>query len=126
VESCRLIEEELVPFHFGTCTETVRSTVEAHLSACAGCLRAYLAVKRAVEAEAEAGPRPSEAARARLRRAVAQRVGRRRALVVGGALAAVIAALLLLLGRGAAPPAPSEKAPALDSARPEPANLNFL
>ncbi len=132
MESCRLIQDELLPFHFGTCSETARTSVEEHLAACADCLRGYLALKRAVETASDEGPRPSEAARARLRRAVAAQVpaqvtARRRAWLWGGAVAAAIAALLLLLGRGAAPPhAPRGEAPAVDSANTEAENLNFL
>jgi anti-sigma factor RsiW len=68
------IEPLLVGYHFGEVDDGERSTVEAHLLACPGCLRAYLETKRAIET-AEAEPRPSAAARARLRRAVAVEVG---------------------------------------------------
>jgi hypothetical protein len=70
---CRLIEPELVAFHFGADTGAPRGEIEEHLLTCPACLRSYLAAKRAAEAPAEASPSP--AARARLRRSVARELG---------------------------------------------------
>jgi anti-sigma factor RsiW len=68
---CQLIEIELAAYHFGSVPEPTRDSVEAHLCECPRCLKSYLALKRELET-AQAGPRPSEAARQKLRRAVAR------------------------------------------------------
>jgi len=73
---CELIQAELVPFHFGGLAETTRTEVEEHLLGCPACLRSFLALKRELET-AQAGPRPSETARARLRRAVGKELATR-------------------------------------------------
>jgi len=75
---CQLIRGELVAYHFGSVEPSARDRVEAHLLECPDCLRGYLALKREIET-AQAAPAPSQAARDRLRRAVAQEVGRRAA-----------------------------------------------
>ena len=100
---CKLIRPELVAYHFGSVAAGVREDLEAHLPQCPDCLRAYLALKRELET-AGAGPRPSPAARDRLRRAVARElaaparprasVGWRQTLGLGFAAAATAAALL--------------------------------
>ncbi len=74
---CQLIRGELVAYHFGAVEERVRDQVEAHLLECPACLRGYLALKREIET-AQAGPAPAQAARDRLRRAVAQELSQRR------------------------------------------------
>jgi anti-sigma factor RsiW len=68
---CELIRVDLVGFHFGDLEDEPRKKVEAHLLSCSACLQAFLALKRSVETT-EA--RPSAAALARLRAAVAQKV----------------------------------------------------
>jgi anti-sigma factor RsiW len=72
--TCETIEPELVAYCFATLDDTARAAVEGHLPGCAACVRAFVEVKRAIET-AEAAPRPSDAARARLRRAVARELG---------------------------------------------------
>ncbi len=72
--SCVEVERELVGYHFNALDDEARSEVEAHLALCAACVREYLTLKRAVETGEDA-PAPSEAARQRLRRAVARELG---------------------------------------------------
>lgn len=73
---CKLIRPDLVAYHFGSVEARSRDAVEAHLVECRGCLKAYLALKREIET-AGASPAPSQAARERLRRAVAREVALR-------------------------------------------------
>lgn len=68
---CKLIQPEIVSFYFGDVDETARARVETHLRTCRPCLDAYLSLKRSIEA---ADLKPSAAARARLRAAVAREV----------------------------------------------------
>lgn len=70
---CSVVQDELIAYHFATLSDATRDALEAHLTGCAGCLRAYLLLKRQIEGGAAAPaeqPRPSEAARRRLRAAV--------------------------------------------------------
>ncbi len=71
---CQLIQIDLVAFHFGDLAEPARESVERHLLECRDCLAGYLSIKREIETS-QSSPRPSEAARLRLRRAVAEQVG---------------------------------------------------
>jgi anti-sigma factor RsiW len=112
--SCDAIQLELCAYHFGTISEENRLELEAHLPTCAACTRAFVALKREIET-AEHGQRPSPAARARLRRAVAEELGLaprgwswwERPLAFACAAAAVLLAMvmvgLLATGPGAAP-----------------------
>jgi len=68
------VESELTGYQFGTLDDETRQRVEAHLLECAECVRAYIEIKRAIETS-EAAPAPSDAARARLRRAVKSEMG---------------------------------------------------
>jgi anti-sigma factor RsiW len=68
--TCQEINLELVAYHFGTVSPESRQQVEEHLVGCQECLKSFLSVKREIET-AEAEPRASPAARARLRRDVA-------------------------------------------------------
>src|SRR2546430_12091396 len=68
------IENELTGYHFGVLYEEARERVERHLCECSECVRAYVEIKRAIETS-EAAPVPSDAARARLRRAVQREMG---------------------------------------------------
>jgi anti-sigma factor RsiW len=123
-----LIEPALLAFHWATLDGDERARVEEHLAGCGSCVRAWLALKRAVE-EGAAGERPSEVARMRLRRAVgAELARRRRRRYLGGSAAAalVIAALLGLAGWRASRNHATDGAPAVDSALVAPGNLNFL
>jgi anti-sigma factor RsiW len=70
---CQKVEPELIAYHFGLVSDEARTEIEAHLLACGACLCSFLDLKRAVET-GEDGPVPSRAARARLRRAVAEEV----------------------------------------------------
>ena len=71
--SCEEIRPELLGFHFGETAPELRQSVEQHLLDCRDCLEEFLELKRAVEAP-DLEVRPSPAARARLRRAVAAEV----------------------------------------------------
>jgi hypothetical protein len=67
---CKVIEPELVAYHFGVVDEPLRDRIEQHMLGCPACLAAFLRLKRAVEtAPAADGLHPSETARARLRQA---------------------------------------------------------
>ena len=72
--TCDELTLELLAFHFGELEDPPRAAVEAHLGQCLACVGRFLSVKREVEL-AESAPAPSDAARARLRRAVAMEVG---------------------------------------------------
>ncbi|MBI5545800.1 MAG: zf-HC2 domain-containing protein [Deltaproteobacteria bacterium] len=71
---CKLIEPELVAYHFGSVSDQTRSAIEEHLLGCPGCLKSMLALKREIET-AEEGPQPSATARVKLRSAVARELG---------------------------------------------------
>jgi len=73
---CAEIEPDLVAYHFHALEEAARARVESHLCECAKCVRAFVEIKRAIELGDDA--RPSELARARLRRAVANELGVRK------------------------------------------------
>jgi anti-sigma factor RsiW len=68
------IESELTGYQFGTLGEETRRRVEEHLIECPECVKAFVEIKRAIETS-EAAPAPSDAARARLRRAVKSEMG---------------------------------------------------
>lgn len=72
--TCVEVERELLAYHFNTLEPDARAKLEAHLVECAACVAEYIALKRAVEAGDDT-PAPSEAARLRLRRAVAEELG---------------------------------------------------
>jgi anti-sigma factor RsiW len=72
--SCDTIEPELLAYHFALVDEDTRKRIEDHLVACPACVRAFVDVKRAIDTS-EGAPRPSNTARARLRRAVATELG---------------------------------------------------
>jgi len=68
---CDVIGVELIGFHFGDLEDEPRRRVEAHLLGCRSCLQAFIALKRTVET---ADAKPSDAARSRLRAAVASQL----------------------------------------------------
>lgn len=68
------VESELAGYHFGTLDDETRQRVEEHLIECPECVKAFVEIKRAIETS-EAAPAPSDAARARLRRAVKNEMG---------------------------------------------------
>jgi anti-sigma factor RsiW len=88
----------LVGYHFGEVTAQERSEIELHLIECRDCLREFLAIKRQIET-AEAGARPSSAARARIRAAVAGEIRPRKQSVSWWAwpMAACVAGVALVL-----------------------------
>ncbi len=116
--SCDTVKPELVGYHFGTIAPEAREAVEEHLPSCASCLREFITLKRAMET-GEEEPRPSQAARERLRAAVARELRARapaparswrwweRPLALGGALAVLTGAIFVThcasIREGAAP-----------------------
>jgi len=68
---CNVIQLDLVGYHLApdALDEGRRDAIDEHLLGCGECLRAYLRLKRHLQS----GPRPSDAARTRLRDAVAAR-----------------------------------------------------
>lgn len=72
--TCAEVERELFGYHFNALDAAARRGVEAHLVDCPECVRAYVELKRAVESGEDA-PAPSDAARLRLRNAVARELG---------------------------------------------------
>ena len=134
---CRLIQPELVLYHFGTIESDARREVETHLVSCRECLAGYLALKRHLETEDEAGPRPSESARLRLRAAVEREVRtqiatpawrRAASWSVAAAAAAAIAAFALQTAQPPRTPSAFEAGETIpvDSANPGAAGLAVL
>jgi predicted anti-sigma-YlaC factor YlaD len=68
---CSLVENDLIPFHFGLCDEVSRTRTEAHLSECGKCLGAFLNLKRNIEMPAQL-PLPPARLKARLKNEVAR------------------------------------------------------
>ena len=129
---------DLVGYHFGVLPEEGRDAAEEHLKTCRPCLDAYLALKRHQDG-ARRGPRPSEAARLRLRREVAATFGPRKPrpfawlvrpfpLYQGLALVATSVIVAVALQRASSPPSASpvvlEDGPSIDSARPQALSSN--
>jgi anti-sigma factor RsiW len=125
-----LNDDRLLAYSFGALADEDAARADAHLCACVGCLRAYLALKHQLERGAErsrptAPARPSEAMRARLRadveaafrpgaRARVQRALRHPIPLYQGLVAAAFAvalALPLAHRAGGAEPGPSAEAP---------------
>lgn len=133
---CTLMKDELLAYHFGTSERAAEA--DTHLLECKDCLGAYLALKRAIESEAHADERPSNAVRLRVR-AEAERLFRPSLLVRFGkwlarpvpryqtvafaALAAVV--LLVITVNDAAPPKPPSHGQLVDSARQAPESIVF-
>ena len=102
--SCEKVEPELVAYHLGTIEPEARQAVEDHLLGCVSCLRAFMVLKRNMET-GEAEPPPSQAARERVRLAVARELRGRapsrtwrwweRPLALGGAVAVLAGAILM-------------------------------
>ena len=63
---CARVEEELIGFELAALDGATRAAVETHLTGCARCVSALLALKRAIDAGEDATA-PSEMARARVR-----------------------------------------------------------
>jgi anti-sigma factor RsiW len=142
---CKRVDEELVAFELAAIDAPTRAALEAHLTGCARCVSAYLALKRAIDAEEEAAA-PSEMVRKRIRMVaeeltadsrqptVAERTKPRRRAV--WAMAAVAAAAMVMVPlvyravhRTAKPAAEETVVPTrqtVDTARATPENLAFL
>jgi hypothetical protein len=125
---CEVIGPELPAYHFGVIDAGARAAVEGHLIGCRACLAAYIALKRAIETAP--GERPSEAARARLRRdagAALERLAAPRRWRAGRVVlaAAGAAALALLAWRPWEQP-PAASGPLNDSVRPVAASGRVL
>jgi hypothetical protein len=74
--SCHDHPADLVGYHFAVVSADARRALEAHLVACPSCIRAYVAIKRDLEL-GDDGPRPSDAARARVRASITAELGTR-------------------------------------------------
>jgi hypothetical protein len=121
---CRLIDADLIAFHFGLLEDEGRVRVEEHLRGCATCVGQFLTLKRAIEVDD--APRPSAALRTRLRASVASELRPTRRLL-RPAIALGLVALALTIGalwrRGAPLPAPG---PTIDSPSTANTSLRFL
>jgi anti-sigma factor RsiW len=71
-EDCRRFDEDLIPYVLGLVDDEARARLDEHMVGCATCLRAFLETKRHVE-RAGGSPRPSPAAKERLRQALFDR-----------------------------------------------------
>jgi anti-sigma factor RsiW len=135
-----VVEERLLTYYFGAGSDEEGVRIDAHLCACASCLRAFLDLKRHVEHEGRRALRPRAETRARLRadvaaafqpRAAAPLLRLRRALrqpiplYQGLAVAAVAAALGVLVpfARLHLRPVPPPSGEHVDSARLSPESL---
>lgn len=131
---CPLSDAELTCYHLGAIDDDARDAIEAHLVACATCLRAFLATKRAVErpikprdeirrrlrADVEATFRPSAAAR--MRRALARPIPLYQSLAVAACLALAFGLGPSVTRKSPAPPAHADR---IDSARPGARSLSL-
>jgi hypothetical protein len=132
---CVTIRAALLGYHLGSCEDEECERVDGHLLGCQGCLRAYLALRRAAEAvppagaaasgatDDGAGPRPSQAMRLRLRADVARSFRRTparrlRQLLGRPVLYQAATAALLLLFLGLLPRWLREAPPALEAVAP--------
>jgi len=136
---CAVIQIELAPYHLGVCDDETRARIDAHLLECTDCLRAYLAIKRHIERGDRA--RPSDAAKAKLRAAVASefrptiaaraaRALRRpvplyQSFAAAAVIVLVVSALAPILARPNAPAPVTASGERVDTARPTPENLSF-
>ncbi len=120
--SCSEIQQELVGYHFGIVEQDdARRRLEDHLVGCPDCIKAFVAIKRDIETAAS-GPRPSAAARQRLRLDVAEELGQRprrwswweRPLAFGFAAVALFLAMfavsVLASGAGSVPHGMADRA----------------
>ena len=71
---CAEISRELVAYQFNALDDETRRAVETHLVECTDCVREFVTLKRAVESSEDV-PKVSNAARSKLRRAVAKELG---------------------------------------------------
>ena len=73
--TCPTFDAQLLSYQLGELADPARSALEAHLPGCPGCVRGLVALKRQLElADVAPGLRPSSAAAAKLRRAMAEAV----------------------------------------------------
>jgi hypothetical protein len=130
---CTVVAGTLVAYQLGTATDEETDAVEAHLVACASCLKTYLALKRAADRAQLDKPRPE--VKERLRAEVAQMfpaparavpsrplsvLARRIPLYQGVALAALAASVALVapgVVRRVARSEATAGAPVIDTAR---------
>jgi len=139
---CRLIQGELIAYHFATIDVEERERVDEHLVACTSCLRMYLRLKKHIDGGAALGARPSEMTKRRLRADVEaafrpssrERVRRwlRRPIPLYQGIAAAAVALLLASAAPAVADAVQAKAEGptalserIDTSRPSPLSLSF-
>ncbi|HEY8074050.1 MAG TPA: hypothetical protein VIF62_08075 [Labilithrix sp.] len=128
---CAGVASLLLAYHLATTSDEERDAIDAHLLACNGCLRTYLALKRA--AERGTMDRPSNETHARLRAEVARTFAkprvvflrRRIPLYQGLAFAAIAAAITLVAVRGYRHANVSEGVPQIDTSRPRAESLQI-
>jgi anti-sigma factor RsiW len=93
--TCDQALADLVSYHFDVLDPDARRALEEHLCACPSCVRAFVETKRAVEL---GSARPSDVARARIRRAVAAEVSPSRRPWERPFAFAIAASVLLVAG----------------------------
>lgn len=67
---CADVQDELVSFHFATCSQPMREALREHLRACSACAQAYLDLKLDIESAESMAEKPSPRCHARLQRDV--------------------------------------------------------
>lgn len=100
---CKINQENLIDFQFGSLDLDARAQVEAHLMGCTACLEEYFLLKRDVESAHTVALRPSSQVKAKIHREfIAFAYGRvrehPRRFIIGGLVAA--AALIMVLFSG--------------------------
>jgi anti-sigma factor RsiW len=127
---CAGVASHLVAYHFAAVTEEERDAIDAHLVSCTACLKTYLALKRATDANPVEKPSPQ--VKAKLRAEVARTFApkkpaapiplfaRRIPLYQGIAFAAIAAAIALVapgIARSVSRPAIDDGAAEVDTSR---------
>lgn len=101
---CKMSQENLIDFQFGSLGIDHRTHIEAHLMACPACLQEFFLLKRDVESGHAVAVRPAAEVRAKiLREYVRYSYGQVREhpkrYIVGGFVAAAAAVLLLVYSK---------------------------
>jgi len=139
---CKLIQDELLAYHFATASDETRDAIDVHILDCGECLRAYLRLKRSVERGAAIDARPSEATRARVmadvhaalkperatrvRAWLARPVPRYQGLAAAAVAVAIAMAIPLVLRSVEPPPAQEASTERIDTSRPLAESLNVF
>lgn len=67
---CADVQDELVSFHFASCTQDTREALREHLRSCGACAQAYFDLKLDIDSAEAMAEQPSARCHARLRRDV--------------------------------------------------------